>query len=678
MADPIKLRKLIASIESDPDWELVKELKSLRKNTRIQEEAARLSNVIKPESSDFFETVDSTFALETIVMRVGHPVLMISNHEPMFSTQEVESQVWKEKLMRSKDILLANIPSVGKIELENHPTYDWIGTAWLVAENIIVTNRHVAEIFGTGNGKGYIFRQFIDNPIRANIDFLEEQDNPASFVFKISEILHIEGDNGPDIAFLRVEPVSGTVLPSPVKLYTGTVHPKTEVGVIGYPARDSRIPDQVLMDHLFGDVYNKKSFAPGLITKSNGQLFHDCSTLGGCSGGLVLNLQSGEAVGLHFAGKFLDSNFAIPSYIVDQRLKSISTVSGQSFFTGSSNNEPKSNNNAGTTVPTTVELQTIRINIPLEIKISVGQQFASAAAPVAQPNDNSKPVATPEPEEEFYTEGRPEDYSDRKGYDSDFLNVNVPLPQPVGKTKIDVLTYLNNGDTDKVLRYEHFSVVMSKSRRLCLYSAVNIDGGDFRKANRAGWRTDPVPATAQILKECYGSPPKFSRGHMTRREDPIWGKETDALRGNADSMCVTNTVPQMQSFNSPIWLGLENYALQNARKDGMKISVFTGPILRKDDPIRFDVKIPVSFWKIIVFINDNTGKLSATGYMISQQEQLPEEEFVFGAYDTAQTPIGSIEKMTGLSFGNLRDHDPLKQQEELPSAALKSFKQIIF
>ena len=30
-------------------------------------------------------------------------------------------------------------------------------------------------------------------------------------------------------------------------------------------------------------------------------------------------------------------------------------------------------------------------------------------------------------------------------------------------------------------------------------------------------------------------------------------------------MHVTNTTPQMQAFNSPIWLALEDYALQHAQ-----------------------------------------------------------------------------------------------------------------
>ena len=73
---------------------------------------------------------------------------------------------------------------------------------------------------------------------------------------------------------------------------------------------------------------------------------------------------------------------------------------------------------------------------------------------------------------------------------------------------------------------------------------------------------------------------------MTRREDPIWGEPDEASLGNADSMHVTNTVPQMQPFNAGIWLSLESYALDHARSDRMRISVMTGPFLLADDPVR--------------------------------------------------------------------------------------------
>jgi len=214
---------------------------------------------------------------------------------------------------------------------------------------------------------------------------------------------------------------------------------------------------------------------------------------------------------------------------------------------------------------------------------------------------------------------------------------------------------------------------------MCFFSAVNIDGKTSVGMKRGPWRLDPrVPDAAQIMKECYGNPPKFSRGHMTRREDPIWGKGNAPAQGNADSMHVTNTVPQMQSLNAGIWLGLENYALHNARQDDMKISVFTGPVFRNDDPVRFGVKIPVSFWKVIAFIHDETGKLCATGYTISQEDFLEEEEFVFGKHETAQVSIKSIEKATGLDFDGLSEADPFIKTPEAPEIILLDFDQIKF
>ena len=191
------------------------------------------------------------------------------------------------------------------------------------------------------------------------------------------------------------------------------------------------------------------------------------------------------------------------------------------------------------------------------------------------------------------------------------------------------------------------------------------------------------------MNECYGSPPKFSRGHMTRREDPGWGGAASAKRGNEDSMHVTNATPQMQAFNSPIWLALEDYALQHAREDDMKISVFTGPFFKQSDPVLYGVKIPQSFWKVIAFIHDETGELCATGYEMSQVNQLqPEQEFVFGPFKSpqlrtaTQVSIASIEQKAGLSFGGLTDVDPFTAELEAPDGGapspLLSLEQIRF
>jgi endonuclease G len=174
---------------------------------------------------------------------------------------------------------------------------------------------------------------------------------------------------------------------------------------------------------------------------------------------------------------------------------------------------------------------------------------------------------------------------------------------------------------------------------------------------------------------------------MTRREDPGWGPPAEAKRGNEDSMHVTNVTPQMQAFNAPIWLALEDYALQHAREDDMKISVFTGPYFSTKDPDMYGVRIPLAFWKIIAFIHDDTGRLCATGYQMTQESTLqPEEEFVFGGFTSpqlhvaTQVPIRSIESRGGISFGKLAGFDPLGGEEESVVAAgpLMALEQIRF
>ena len=108
-------------------------------------------------------------------------------------------------------------------------------------------------------------------------------------------------------------------------------------------------------------------------------------------------------------------------------------------------------------------------------------------------------------------EGVVADYADRGGYDAKFLGQSLDIPLPDVTNAADVLTFSTNGRPERVLRYEHFSVVMSKSRRMCRYSAVNIDGKQRAKVGRTQWRTDPrIPKDAQISKECYGSAPSSS------------------------------------------------------------------------------------------------------------------------------------------------------------------------
>ena len=636
------------------------------------------------ESAVATENVWDGSALETIVLRVGRPVLEVAHDVPVLEFRDAESEVWRQRLVEARDHLVDGVKAVGRVEVVGHPQLDWIGTGWLVDEDIVITNRHVAREFGRANGDGFVFKRAITGgTMQPSIDFLEEFGRSDSLEFAIERILHIEGDDGPDLALLKLARTRGASLARPISLSGSTAKPDQMIAVVGYPAKDSRIPDQKLMEDIFGDVFNKKRLAPGQITGSDsGVVFHDCSTLGGNSGSVVMDLETGDSVGLHFAGRFLEKNFAVDAAAIAERLHRV--VKGRRRAVREEADtyaKPATNGGAPAPVPTSIDHSvrisagTTSVTIPIRVTIDIGKAVAGDGVVVVTPDEDT------ESEEGFADEeARVEDYSDRKGYNSVFLGSGqaVSLPKVVGAAN-DILTFDNNGRKASELRYQHFSVVMSKQRRLCFFSAVNIDGAKSKKVKRTGWLLDPrIPKTAQIKGECYGNVPKFSRGHMTRREDPVWGTVNEASRGNSDSMHVTNTVPQMQTFNAGIWLGLEDYALDHARDDDMRISVFTGPFLRGDDPVQFGVKIPRSFWKVIAFVHDQTNKLCATGYTLSQEDFLREEEFVFGTHKTAQVPIASIERDAGVSFGTLAQLDPLRGQEEAVFGDLSDFEQIRF
>jgi DNA/RNA endonuclease G (NUC1)/S1-C subfamily serine protease len=628
------------------------------------------------------ESADGTsnrFIRETIVLTKGRPVLDIKGGAPVIDISEVESQIWKQRLTDAAPLLAPHIPAVGRIELLNHPRgVEWLGTGWLLRDNVVVTNRHVAEIFGEANGADFIFRPGFDgSAMRADIDFLEEFGGNGGREFPLFKIVHIERGDGPDLAFLRIEPVAGQGLPSPIALESASVQGGEQVAVIGYPARDPFFPDPDLMDRIFNHRYDKKRLAPGMITdKTNDRIFHDCSTLGGNSGGEVVSLKTGKAVALHFAGTLFTKNHAVPIDIVAQRLDDV--------LHGRVAPPPRvvAKPSEGSTLHSAPAMGTrfVEATIPVKVRVEIGDFISSSPIDLQPTAWTRSPVLDLDADDDLIEtiEARPEDYRDREGYDSDFLGSGFSVPLPVlTANQCDILNFTFDGQPQTVLRYHRFSVVMSESRRMCRFSACNIDGKQSKRTSRAGWQFDPrMPQTAQIMKECYGNPPKFSRGHMTRREDPAWGD--DANLGNRDSMHVTNTVPQIQPFNGGIWLDLEDYALQKARHDDMRICVFTGPFLANDDPVRFEVKAPVIFWKVLAFIHDQTGQLCATGYTMSQKSFIGEEEFVFGRHENDQRPIHEIERRAGLSFGPLAALDPLHDQPEAAALPLTHPSQIRF
>ena len=268
------------------------------------------------------------------------------------------------------------------------------------------------------------------------------------------------------------------------------------------------------------------------------------------------------------------------------------------------------------------------------------------------------------------------DYTTRGGYDPGFLGADHPgVPLPTLDQELLPLTAVNqmaDGEPRYVLSYHHFSVVMNRQRRLAFFTAVNIDGSSSHRLKRESdrWSLDPrVSADEQTNDALYAGNP-LDRGHLVRRLDPAWGPSPDVAKlANDDTFHFTNCSPQHEDFNqnTTTWAGLEDYILENADNRDFKVSVFTGPVFADDDDLFHELQLPRQFWKVVAMVATG-GSLSATAYLLSQEElirgleRVP-EEFSYGAYETFQVPVSRIEELTRLSFGSLRDFDPMTRLE---------------
>ena len=250
---------------------------------------------------------DEQFGVEAIVLLFGRPALLVQDDD--FAPPPPE---WKAKLEAKRPAIRAALKSVGRIELAGHPTYPWVGTGFLVAPDVIMTNRHVAVVFATQSNGGYSFLPGVS----ASVDYKEEYQRPASNVFSVREVIGIHPTY--DLALLRIEEKGTGQRPTPLRFKASA--PKAlkdhDVVTIGYPAYDSR-NDPTEMIRIFESIFNVKRLQPGWLTGISAQpggdvIGHDCSTLGGNSGSAVMDLESDSVVGLHFGGRYLKGNQAVP------------------------------------------------------------------------------------------------------------------------------------------------------------------------------------------------------------------------------------------------------------------------------------------------------------------------------------------------------------------------------
>ncbi len=550
-------------------------------------------------------------AAEAIIMRHGYPSLLVRDG----TFEEPKLKVWRDRLNPHRTAIDDAIKGVGRVEL--HPFWDpgWVGTAWVLDEETVITNRHVAQEFVNSRSGA----PTITHGLQASVDFKEEHGNAKELVAAIKEVVHVEPRNGVDLALFRMDRRAFAKLSiAPIAL-SDRLEDAEFVAVIGYPAHDRRndLDDQA---RIFDDIYEVKRFAPGKVrdARVRPDIFtHICTTLGGNSGSVVIDVARGCAVGLHFGGREGQANFAVrPQAILDRATRA-------------------------------------RVQV---------RRFEEGARDV-RPGDAERVVTL----------------DDRAGFDPEFLGsgrMAVPLPQ-LNALQVRHVARLADGGIE--LKYTHFSVVMNAARRLAYFSAVNIDGSDLwhKRRGKDKWKTDPrIADEAQVDNVLYKHN-DFDRGHLVRRLDPVWGPKAEAAQAEDDTFHYTNAAPQHKDLNQKIWLDLENHILgrfEDGSRDA-RISVLAGPVFGFADPRSKrsgleEVGIPLGFWKVVASIGrSNRGRkvLEAQAFVIWQWDMVDDRDLerVFGqGFETYQVSVADLERLTGLDFQTLREADTFREASE--------------
>lgn len=276
---------------------------------RILDAGKRAVRKVLKDGTDADLRPDEERGLEAIILLIGRPAILIQDGR--FFPPPDEWRILEPHRTKIEN----TFRSVGRVDLTGHPAgLNWVGTAFLVAKDVIMTNRHVAKEFCRMKNA----RQWEFEPgMKARIDYKEELGGTQSAEFDLKSILGVHETY--DLALFKVSAKavsSRSKLPVPLPIASKFSPTKKgrKVYVVGYPASDSRRNDPEEMRRIFSNIYDVKRLQPGEIMEVAPQkalLAHDCSTLGGNSGSCVVDLETHQVIGLHFSGSYLQLNRAV-------------------------------------------------------------------------------------------------------------------------------------------------------------------------------------------------------------------------------------------------------------------------------------------------------------------------------------------------------------------------------
>lgn len=586
---------------------------------------------------------------------------------------------------------------VGRIIVKEFNTIKSYATGFMISDSLLLTNWHVFKTKESANQSMVQFNYELDingTPKESKTFNL----SPATFYYSFKDL---------DYCIVAVEniDISGKFHLSDI----GYIYLDPTLGKLGN--EDEELLN--IIHHPNGD-YKQLSIRENKFKKiMSTSLWYESDTAQGSSGSPVFNDQW-QVVALHHMGvakkrgdNYIDkngdiipvidgkidvtkvqwiANEGIRISVIRKHLQSmfpdsplVSQILQKSIKNASLNENSETTNTNYKTINTVSDV--INISIPsnllnqkdtININISTGG-LVKNTVPTNDNNHFTSDISLIE--QENYKLERETSYENCRGYRSNFLgnDFRVPIPKPLKSIKNQIAKITDS--SAYVLKYHKFSVIFNAFQKMPLISCINVEGDpdkrkDFTERDDKWIRDNRIDFDYQLNNKFYAKS-GFDKGHMSRREDANWGDTPYEAKRNADLTCVhTNACPQVPELNRSnrggVWGKLEKLILEyGAKKEEGKtgrISVFNGPIFKESDPVFKGVKIPMEYYKIVMWLSDNNN-LNATAFKLSQADLVDNIDFEdididqdlrFKEYHCS---IKELQELTNINFEKISVYD---------------------
>jgi DNA/RNA endonuclease G (NUC1) len=190
------------------------------------------------------------------------------------------------------------------------------------------------------------------------------------------------------------------------------------------------------------------------------------------------------------------------------------------------------------------------------------------------------------------------------------------------------------GNKKGILNYTNLSVLYDAQRRVPFTSAYNVDGSSKSKSviRASNFQADPridqgIQLSQKGFYDLRTDIIEFEIGHMAANNEMAWGP--NAQLQSYQTFHFPNSAPQAAKLNTGIWKTLETYIINEAASiaGNKKLCVFTGPLLRSNDPGYIKdpkFQIPLLFYKVIIF--QSTKGIFSTAFMMSHEQKMIEQK----------------------------------------------------